>query len=222
MPSTQEDLLDDFATLASNLASNPTETSGTMQAPANSPVEPATDYSGLQIGNTDPPAPPESIRKASGSATSGSSDGTSAAMLMLESGFGLAPLIGGLLGLFGGGGSPAQPALTKYAMPSALDIEAAGTGQGLSNADYGQTGMPRAFDGTGNTPADTAVSGSSGGQTGPTSGTSGTSAGPQPQITVSVQAMDARSFMDRSTDIAAAVRDAMLNLNSINDVVTDL
>jgi hypothetical protein len=219
MASTQEDLLDDFAALASNLASNPTETGGTMQTPANAPGEPATDYSGLQIGNTDPPAQPETIRKASSSATSGSSDGAPAAMLMLESGFGLAPLIGGLLGLFGGGGSPAQPALTKYAMPSALDIEAADTGQGLSNADYDQTGMPRAFDGTGNTPADTAVSGSSGGQTAPTSGAS---AGAQPQITVSVQAMDARSFMDRSTDIAAAVRDAMLNLNSINDVVTDL
>ena len=42
------------------------------------------------------------------------------------------------------------------------------------------------------------------------------------QITVNVQAMDARSFMDRSGDIAMAVRDAMLNLNSINDVVNDL
>jgi ribosomal protein L30/L7E len=34
--------------------------------------------------------------------------------------------------------------------------------------------------------------------------------------------MDARSFLDRSADIAAAVRYAMLNLNSINDVVSDL
>ena len=43
-----------------------------------------------------------------------------------------------------------------------------------------------------------------------------------PQITVNVQAMDSRSFLDRSTDIAAAVRHAMLNSNSINDVVNDL
>jgi hypothetical protein len=42
------------------------------------------------------------------------------------------------------------------------------------------------------------------------------------QITINVQALDARSLMDRSSDIAAAVRHAMLNLNSINDVVTDL
>jgi hypothetical protein len=37
-----------------------------------------------------------------------------------------------------------------------------------------------------------------------------------------VQAMDARSFLDRSNDIAAAVRDAMLNMNAINDVVNEL
>jgi hypothetical protein len=34
--------------------------------------------------------------------------------------------------------------------------------------------------------------------------------------------MDARSFLDRSGDIAAAVREAMLNSNSINDVVSEL
>jgi uncharacterized protein YggE len=43
-----------------------------------------------------------------------------------------------------------------------------------------------------------------------------------PQITVNVQAMDARSFMDRSNEIALAVRDAMLNMNAINDVVNEL
>ncbi len=45
---------------------------------------------------------------------------------------------------------------------------------------------------------------------------------PPPQITVNVQAMDARSFLDRSNDIALAVRDAMLNMNAINDVVNEL
>ena len=49
-----------------------------------------------------------------------------------------------------------------------------------------------------------------------------TATAPAPQITVNVQAMDARSFLDRSNDIALAVRDAMLNLNSINDVVNEL
>lgn len=43
-----------------------------------------------------------------------------------------------------------------------------------------------------------------------------------PPVTVQVQAMDSRSFLDHSAEIAQAVREAMLNMNSINDVVTDL
>lgn len=43
-----------------------------------------------------------------------------------------------------------------------------------------------------------------------------------PQITVNVSAMDSRSFMDRSTDIASAVREAMLNNHPINGVIADL
>jgi hypothetical protein len=43
-----------------------------------------------------------------------------------------------------------------------------------------------------------------------------------PQITVHVSAMDSQSFMDHSGDIANAVREAMLNLHPINDVVASL
>jgi hypothetical protein len=42
------------------------------------------------------------------------------------------------------------------------------------------------------------------------------------QITVQVQAMDSRSFMDHSQEIAQAVRDAMLNMHALNDVISDL
>jgi hypothetical protein len=41
-------------------------------------------------------------------------------------------------------------------------------------------------------------------------------------ILVQVQAMDSQSFMDRSGDIAQAVRQAMLNMNSLNDTILDL
>jgi hypothetical protein len=34
--------------------------------------------------------------------------------------------------------------------------------------------------------------------------------------------MDSQSFMDHSYEIAQAVRSAMLNMNSLNDVVSDL
>ena len=42
------------------------------------------------------------------------------------------------------------------------------------------------------------------------------------QITVQVQAMDSQSFLDHSDDIAQAVRQAMLNMSSLNDVVSNL
>jgi hypothetical protein len=41
-------------------------------------------------------------------------------------------------------------------------------------------------------------------------------------ILVQVQAMDSQSFMDHSHEIAQAVRQAMLNMNSLNDVILDL
>lgn len=119
-------------------------------------------------------------RKAS---QSGSSD--SALTTVLKSGFGVAPLIGGLISLFGGGGDDSPAALVKYAMPPKVQFDAEESGGAIAPTNYDQMGTAR-------------------------------------NITVNVSAMDARSFLDRSGDIAAAVRDAMLNLNSINDVVNDL
>ena len=43
-----------------------------------------------------------------------------------------------------------------------------------------------------------------------------------PQVTIQVQAMDSRSFLDHSAEIAQAVREAMLNMHSLNDVVNDI
>ncbi len=150
------------------------------------------------------PPPAHSGEASASNSSSGQSGGESATMLVLKSGFGILPLVAGLFGLFGGGGKEESPPLVKYSMPPALDIESALTPSGLVNADYDQMGRPRTFSG-----------GSEAQRT--------ESRGASPaQITVNVQAMDARSFLDRSSDIAAAVRNAMLNLNSINDVVTDL
>jgi hypothetical protein len=147
---------------------------------------------------------------AGNSTSSGGSGGDSALSIagtVLESGLGIVPLIGGLIGLFDGGGSSTQQPLTKYAMPDSVSFQGAETSSGIQAADTDLTGMPRA------------ASGGSGSATGGGSGAAGSSGG---GITVNVSAMDARSFMDRSSDIAAAVRSAMLNLNSINDVVTNL
>ncbi len=123
----------------------------------------------------------------------------SIAMDVLKSGFGMVPLVTTLFGLFGGGGAETPPPLVKYALPEPVSFQAAETSSGLTSVDYDQAGTPRAYGGA---------------------QAAGSAAAPQVQVTVN--AMDARSFLDRSSEIAAAVREAMLNLNSINDVVNDL
>lgn len=128
---------------------------------------------------------------------------------VFTSGLGLIPLIGGLLGLFGGG-EPEPPPLVKYAMPEQFYFQAADIGGGFSPADYNQMGAARPY-GAG-LAAGRAPGGAPGAQP---------SSAPSP-IQVNVQAMDARSFLDHSSEIAQAVRQAMLNLNSLNDVVTEL
>jgi len=122
-------------------------------------------------------------------------DSTSAASIALDvvkSGLGVVPLVTTLLGLFGGGDDAAPPPLTKYTMAPRVNFEAAETTDGE---------LASVDYGQSGTPRSYRAA---------------------PQVNVTVQAMDARSFLDRSSDIAAAVRDAMLNLNSINDVVNEL
>jgi hypothetical protein len=41
-------------------------------------------------------------------------------------------------------------------------------------------------------------------------------------VTVNVQAMDSKSFLDHSQDIAAAVRQAMLESSTLNDVIREV
>lgn len=134
-------------------------------------------------------------------AHSGSSVGSvlttagSFASSILGSGLGLSPLITGLAKLFGGGDSSAAPApLAKYVAPEAVDFEGLVT-RSTSSTDW---------------------SGSQGTATGATPAVAA------PRITVQVNAMDSRSFLDHAADIARAVREAMLNSHSLNDVVNDL
>jgi hypothetical protein len=119
------------------------------------------------------------------------------------SGLGLIPLISSLVGLFGGGSSAPSP-LTRYAPPASLNLSLAdtpGANNGIASFPgvvYGQNGLPQAA---------------------PQSQAPASSA---PQISIQVNALDSQSFMDHSYEIAQAVRSAMLNMNSLNDVVSDL
>ncbi|MES1257608.1 MAG: hypothetical protein ABUS51_04225 [Acidobacteriota bacterium] len=136
----------------------------------------------------------QSNTSAQGSRSAPGTAGQAAASL-LGGGLGLlSPLISGIARLFGGG-TPAPVTLPVYTPPPPVSIG------GILRSD--STGTP-----------------SSAGSAGAPSANTGTTY--SPQITVNVNAMDSQSFMDRSGDIANAVREAMLNNHPINGVVADL
>ena len=115
---------------------------------------------------------------------------------VLGGGLGLAPLVSGLAGLFGGGGDSSAPAaLPTYMAPLPIHIDAGFSegGGGAYGVDSAQGGAPRAM----------------------------TNSSAASQITVQVQAMDSSSFLDHSQDIALAVRQAMLQSTVLNDVIRE-
>jgi len=136
------------------------------------------------------------------SAHTGTSVGSSIAGVatsLLGGGLGLlSPIVSGIMSLFGLGGASSAPApLPFYTPPPSVQM-----------SDTLRSATPSAA-----SVASAAPSGSSGGPS---------AASTAPQVTVNVSAMDSQSFMDRSSDIANAVREAMLNLHPINDVVANL
>jgi hypothetical protein len=160
-----------------------------------------TQLEALQTINQSQMESIEANTTALGASTGSKSGGTSTAssvgntlLDVLGLGSGLSPLISGLVSLFGGGGGGSTSAVTPYIQPLPINLQAGFSGSsagGASGVDYGEGGLPR--------------------QT--------TAASAQQQITVQVQAMDSQSFLDRSNDIAAAVRKAMLETSTLNDVI---
>jgi hypothetical protein len=114
---------------------------------------------------------------------------------VLGGGLGLAPLVSGIAGLFGGGDSSAPAALPTYMAPLPINLDAGFSegGGGAFGVDSAQGGAPRAMTNS-----------------------------PSSQITVQVQAMDSQSFLDHSGDIALAVRQAMLQSSVLNDVIREV
>ena len=108
----------------------------------------------------------------------------------------LSPIISGLLSLFGGGSKSTAAAPTPFQLPASVQSQAGLTGGSngqIVPVDYGQSGQPRAQ-----------------------------GASSSPQINIQVNAMDSKSFLDHSDEIAQAVREAMLSSHSLNDVIADL
>ncbi|MBI3667250.1 MAG: hypothetical protein HY236_13670 [Acidobacteria bacterium] len=119
---------------------------------------------------------------------------------ILGSGLGLASLGLKIAGLFGGGRRDQPAALSPFVEPPSLTLELANTDNilaGSPRVDAGQQGEVRTSG-----PQQTVLY--------------------QPQVTVNVSAMDSQSFLDRSGDIARAVREAMLHMHPVNDLISEL
>lgn len=111
----------------------------------------------------------------------------------------LSPLLRGLLELFGRGKKEEPPALTGYVRPAAVHFSGTApreAGGAFLPVDYEAGDVPRAAPAA--APAQVA------------------------NVTVQVNAIDSRSFMDYSDEIARALRQAMLSAHALNDVVNEL
>jgi len=132
--------------------------------------------------------------KASGGSTSSKAGGLISSIF--GSTLGLSPIFEGIMSLFGRNSSkPVQP-LEPFALPPTIQYQGgytAASGGQVTSIDYGQSGGARAAAST-----------------------------QSANVQIQVNAMDSRSFLDHSEDIARAVREAMLHSNSLNDVITDL
>jgi hypothetical protein len=135
-----------------------------------------------------------SSKSSGGSSVAGTVE--SAASSVLGGGLSsLSPLISGILSLFGGGGQT-QAVPSPFMLPQPVQSVAGLTGSAPGQVvpvSYGETGQPRAG-------SDSA----------------------SPQVTIQVNAMDSQSFLDHSDDIANAVKQAILNSSSLNDVISSL
>jgi hypothetical protein len=110
----------------------------------------------------------------------------------------LSPLLGGIVRLFGRGADAPTASPIPYLRPAgvALDYGFSERGSGtLQSADYDLSGRPRI--------ADTEARSS-----------------PAP-ITIQVQALDSRSILDHSREIADAVRQALLESHPLNDTLNE-
>jgi hypothetical protein len=132
---------------------------------------------------------------------------------LLSKAFGFAPLIRGLFSLFHRDDTNETPLPIRFSLPAPFRTEAAFAADSFTfNIDRGMGDRIRPLRGldrpvppvtpsnTGSPPMSTPVN----------------------NITVQVNAIDSRSFLDHSEDIARAVRDAMLHSHALNDVVNDL
>jgi hypothetical protein len=137
----------------------------------------------------------------------------STASSFLGGGLGLlSPIVSGIAKLFGAGESKPAP-LPIYIPPAPVQIDGTLRSSGFTAPGVNQSSVNQSSPASSATATPTPAARES-------AGTAQSS--PAAHVTINVNAMDSQSFMDRSSDIASAVREAMLNLHPINDVVANL
>jgi hypothetical protein len=136
-------------------------------------------------------------RQATEKVSSGASLGSTVARTVGTT-LGISPIITGLTKLFGLFNKPEPlPELTPLVMPKSLRLEA---GLEAKSQDF----VPISYSAEGKVRSAEPMR------------------APSATIQIQVNAMDSKSFMDHSDDIARAVKEAMLHSHSLNDVVNEL
>jgi hypothetical protein len=156
---------------------------------------------------------------------------------------GLGSLVSGLIGLFGGSKSKTLPPLTLFQLPASQDVTVytGSTGAAVYQGSMDQTVVPKAQASISSSTPSTSAAPSSNqrgsGADSPSLQKVATTAlppaaahvnAPQKSAILPTPAATAPTevnsqwFMERSNDIAAAVRNAMLNSSSLNDVVAEV
>jgi len=114
----------------------------------------------------------------------------------LSAGPAFLPLISGIAKLFGGGKAETSVTDVPFVRPAAARVDAGLAGNGSDGAiRYDGEGTPRLV--------------------------TESASRATPQVNIHVQAIDSRSFLDHSEDIARAVREAMLESHMLSDVAND-
>jgi hypothetical protein len=141
---------------------------------------------------------PQEIAAGQPENTGGGFSIASTVMKTLGMATGVGPVVTGLLKLFGGSDGPKEPVFAPipYSLPEQVSVDAGlAADRSFVGIGYGANGGARGLN---------------------------TARPAAPQIQINVQAMDSRSFADHSDDIARAVREAMLQSHSLNDVIAEM
>jgi hypothetical protein len=109
------------------------------------------------------------------------------------------PLFSGIAGLFGGGDTASSnDSFTKYLRPERRDLEVGLTSVRQNSDATRPAGLASGQGNSIHRPTNTA-----------------------PQVIVNVNALDTRSFLDHSGEIAKALREAVLNSTTVSDVMNE-